>query len=909
MLNALLREALDLEGAERDAFLARLRQDHPEAAGELDALAAAEAALDAGRFLTGDVAGRDGSGAGLAGHRFGGWTLERPLGQGGMGTVWFARRSDGRFEGTAAVKLLNVALLDPIGAERFRREGSVLARLNHPNIARLLDAGLTPGGQPYLVLEHVEGKRIDHYADERRLAPERRLGLFLDVLGAVAHAHANLVVHRDLKPSNILVTPAGQVKLLDFGIAKLLEEGAQSTDPSTLTDAGGRALTPEYAAPEQVSGAPITTSTDVYALGVLLYLLLAGRHPTGEGSRTVAEHLRGIVEVEAPRLSAMVTGGESRSVPLERLRRLYAGDLDNIVGKALKKRPEERYTSVNALADDLRRFLNHEPVSARPDSLGYRAGKFVRRNRVLVAVAALGAVATAAGVAGTVSQAVRATAHAARADSAAALAEQQRDFALGQLSRAEAINELNAFLLTDAAPSGQSFTVGDLLARAEGLVDREQAGTPANRVEMLVALGQQYLDVDEDAKARAVLERAYGLSRTLRQQPAPRARAACALGLARARARSADSAEPLIVEALALLPDQPQYTTARAYCLLSGSGVARRDGRGAVAIGRADSARALVNGVPLLPPGLRLRALMESAASYNGSGRRREADSLFRIARDELAALGRENTQTAVTLYNDWAVTLARMGQPRRAEELYREAIRISRAAGPEDRLDPIVLHNLAQTLGDLARYPEAISWAERSLAEARRTDQRTAINAALRTLASLYVASGATHRGEAKLDEVENRLRAVNPPGHPVFAGLLSDRALLLDRKGRLDSALVLADRAVGMADTLQTRRNLLPTLLRRRAELRLKRHRVSAAVQDAAEALAMTREQVQSGQTSAALGLGHLLLGRASLAAGDSAAAWAAFDSARIHLVETLGSDHPRTHEAVNFVRRRPK
>jgi serine/threonine protein kinase/tetratricopeptide (TPR) repeat protein len=912
LLSALLPlvdQALDLAPPERAGWLAALRETQPELAAELEAVLVGEADLDTRGFLT-EAAGVRGEWGlpGLAGQRLGAYTLERPLGQGGMGTVWLARRSDGRYEGTAAVKLLNLALLDAVGGARFRREGSLLARLSHPNIARLLDAGVTDGGQPYLVLEHVEGERIDRYADARHLPPDARIRLFLHVLSAVAHAHANLIVHRDLKPSNILVTADGTVKLLDFGIARLLEDGAPGAEASTLTDAGGRPLTPEYAAPEQVAGGTVTTGTDVYALGVLLYVLLAGRHPTGDGSRTPAEYLKGILDTEPPRLSSTVTSADARATPLERLRRLYAGDLDNIVAKALKKRPEERYTTVGALADDLQRHLNHEPVGARADSLRYRAGKFVRRNRVPVALASVAGLAVVAGIAGTITQAVRATAHAARADSAAAAAGEQRDFALGQLSRAEAVNELNAFLLTDAAPSGKSFTVGDLLARAESLVDREHVGTLANRVEMLVALGQQYLDVDQEAHARPVLARAYGLSRDLRER-APRARAACAFGLALARLGAADSAERLVEEGLALLPDQPLYATTRVYCLLCGSGVARSGGRAAEAIERAETARRLVKQAPSPPPGLALRSLMEAAASYNAAGRRREADTLFQAARGELTSLGRENTQTAVTLFNDWAVTLARMGQPRRAEQLYREALRISSAGGAEERLDPIVLHNLAQTLGDLGRYPEAILFAERANAEARRTAQQIAINATLRTLFALYLNVGDLRRAEAMFAEVEPRLRAANPPGHPVFAGLLSDRAMLTERYGDLDSALVLADRAVRMADTLQNRKNVLPVFLRRRAELELKLHREAAALRDAREAVELTRAQVQPGQPSAGLGVGYLLLGRALRATGDSAGALPAFDSARAHLDPTLGADHPRAREAGALAGRSPR
>src|SRR5512133_3268089 len=257
-LEPLLDQALEMAPDERAAWLAGVRARTPDLACELEALLAAEGELDARGFLADTPsAGFTGPMPSLAGRRLGAYTLERPLGQGGMGTVWLAHRSDGRYEGTVAVKLLNLALLDPVGGERFRREGTALAALAHPNVARLGDAGVTDDGQPFLVLEYVEGRPIDTYCDEERLSPERRIALFLQVLGAVAHAHANLIVHRDIKPSNILVTAAGTVKLLDFGIAKLLAHGTADVEPLTLTDASGRALTPEFAAPEQISGGPI----------------------------------------------------------------------------------------------------------------------------------------------------------------------------------------------------------------------------------------------------------------------------------------------------------------------------------------------------------------------------------------------------------------------------------------------------------------------------------------------------------------------------------------------------------------------------------------------------------------------------------------------------------------------------
>src|SRR5262249_27107582 len=331
----------------------------------------------------------------------------------------------------------NAALIGRAGEARFRREGSILARLTHPNIARLIDAGVSPTGQPYLVLELVVGKRIDQYCDDARLEVDARLRLFLDVLDAVAHAHTNLVVHRDLKPTNVLVTEAGTVKLLDFGIAKLLEDEQLPAEATELTRDAGRALTPEYAAPEQLLGASVTTATDVYALGVLLYVLLGGQHPAGS-TRSSAELVKAIVETSPMRLSDAVTASKAldaqtlqdnaakRAATPERLANALRGDLDNIVGKALKKIPAERYASVTALADDIRRYLAQEPVSARADTFSYRAAKFVRRNRLAVALASAAVMALLAGLAGTITQADRASRQ-------ARLATEQRDFALREL--------------------------------------------------------------------------------------------------------------------------------------------------------------------------------------------------------------------------------------------------------------------------------------------------------------------------------------------------------------------------------------------------------------------------------------------------------------------------------------------
>jgi len=488
-----LDEALGMTDEERSIWLSSLRSQDPSLVDQLEMLLGEHRVLADEGFLE-NRSVRLPERSGLAGQALGVYTLVSQIGQGGMGSVWLAERNDGRFERRVAMKLLNIALMGKGGEQRFKREGSILGRLAHPHIAELIDAGVSQAGQPYLVLEHIEGDHIDRYCDQHRLAVEARIRLFLDVLGAVAQAHANLIVHRDLKPSNVLVRNDGQVKLLDFGIAKLLENEGHAGELTPLTVEGGRAMTPKYATPEQLKGEAVTTATDVYALGVLLYVLLTGQHPAGTGPHTPAGLVKAIVDAEPARPSESVpltgtnaeiatTIAAGRATTPNKLCRLLRGDLDTIVAKALKKEPTERYPSVTALADDLRRYLRNEPIAARPDTLRYRAAKFVRRNRTAVVLATLAIVATFAGVVGTLIQTRTARA--------------QRDFAQRQVERTEALNEFHEFLLSDAAPSGKPFTVNELLRRAEHIVERQHAANDPNRVTLMISIGRQYLEQDE----------------------------------------------------------------------------------------------------------------------------------------------------------------------------------------------------------------------------------------------------------------------------------------------------------------------------------------------------------------------------------------------------------------------------
>ncbi len=411
MLSPLLDELLGLSHEDRNSRLAELRAQGEELAGELEALLRAASRVEASQFLSGDMSAHEAVVSSLVGREIGDYLIEAFLGEGAAGTVWRARRTDGRFEGRVAVKLLHLSLIGRAGALRFKREAVILARVAHPNIARLLDAGVTEEGQPYLVLELVQGTRIDKHCDARRLDVPQRLALFGHVLAAVAHAHDHLVVHRDIKPNNICVTHDGQVKLLDFGIAKLLR--AEPGDPP-ITAAGLRVLTPLYAAPEQLNGGPVTTATDIYALGVLLYHLLTGQHPTVRGSAASAQVIRATLNAAPVRLGAAfdtASGSEDqlkaaadRATSLSGLRRQLQGDLENIVGRTLLKDPSERYQTVGALADDLRRYLADEPIAAKRESLAHRYVKLARGSRRSITVGLLVLLCLASGLTGAIVQ-------------------------------------------------------------------------------------------------------------------------------------------------------------------------------------------------------------------------------------------------------------------------------------------------------------------------------------------------------------------------------------------------------------------------------------------------------------------------------------------------------------------------
>ncbi len=395
-LNRLLAAALELDGEARAAWLRTLPASEADLQPLLERLLSATDLTETAQF----VAAPPRSAAQGHGRRGAGRSADRTRTDscanwvvGGMGTVWLAARADGAFERQVALKLPHAEWIDRGLAQRFARERAMLASLNHPHIAQLFDAGWSESGRPYLALEYVEGVPITAWRDQQAPNIEARLRLFVDVIRAVAHAHARLIVHRDLKPSNVLVTAEGQVKLLDFGIAKLLSGESTAAEETELTRLAGRALTPNYAAPEQILGQPISTAADIYALGVLLFELLTGERPyrlrRADVQRRAALE-EAIVHIDAPAPSSVVKDQASK--------RALRGDLDAIVLKALKKAPEQRYETAAAFADDIERYLNRLPVHAQRASRAYRLHRFLVRNRFAVGAVSAVIVALAAGL-------------------------------------------------------------------------------------------------------------------------------------------------------------------------------------------------------------------------------------------------------------------------------------------------------------------------------------------------------------------------------------------------------------------------------------------------------------------------------------------------------------------------------
>jgi serine/threonine-protein kinase len=504
LVSRLLDEALALDDAARTAWLESLPSEHArlrptlerllarrdEAAGFFDR-PAAEGGEDETLEITEEL---------LIGAEFGPYRLERLLGRGGMGTVWLARRTDGGLDLPVAIKL---PVLDsaggPIG-ERLERERQILAALNHPNIARLYEAGVSASGRPFLALEYIEGETLLNYCELHGLTARRRIELFLQVLRAVHYAHTSLVIHRDIKPSNIIVTPAGEVKLLDFGIAKLLDRQTRSTERTELTQVYGRMMTLTYASPEQVLGEPLTTATDVYSLGVILFELLTGTRPYRLKRGTAAELEEAILTGASVRPSNAVTAtfARSASMSLGRWRRVLRGDLDTIIVKALERDPARRYPSVDALAQDCERYLQGQPVLAQPHRPLYRLAKFVGRHRLALgaATAVLAALVVGLGIALWQARVAQ---------------EEARKQAAVQ-SFLTSLFEKNTRLQPDAAQA-RTMTVRELLLDAGDRVEHAFDDTPALKLELLNTVARLLREIDEYERSAVLAREAVAVAR------------------------------------------------------------------------------------------------------------------------------------------------------------------------------------------------------------------------------------------------------------------------------------------------------------------------------------------------------------------------------------------------------------
>jgi eukaryotic-like serine/threonine-protein kinase len=418
-IEGIFEQALELPADERAAFIQTNCNDDQELRREVDSLleshASAGSFIDEPRLFISDADLKDDDGGIPAGQLIGAYRVVREIGRGGMGAVYLAERADEQYKKQVAIKLIKRGMDTDSVLRHFRNERQILAGFDHPNIARLFDGGTTDDGLPYFVMEYVEGLPINEYCATHKISLVERLKLFREVCAAVSYAHRHTVIHRDIKMSNLLVTSDGTPKLLDFGIAKILQP---SVGPEALmTMAGMRPMTPEYASPEQVRGEPVTTASDVYSLGVVLYELLTGRSPYHFASRSPSDVAREITDTEPPRPStACGASFQLANRNLKSSATLLKGDLDNIVLMALRKEPERRYQSVEQFSDDIGRHLAARPVRARKDTVGYRAEKFIRRNKVTTAAAALIFLSLLGGVIATTWQAHRAKLQKARAE-------------------------------------------------------------------------------------------------------------------------------------------------------------------------------------------------------------------------------------------------------------------------------------------------------------------------------------------------------------------------------------------------------------------------------------------------------------------------------------------------------------
>jgi eukaryotic-like serine/threonine-protein kinase len=787
---------------------------------------------------------------------FGSYALERPLGQGGMSSVWLARRIDGRFEGYAAIKFLDLALVDAQGVERFRQEGHVLARLDHANIARLIDAGVTDDGQPYLVLEYVEGVSLDRWCESHSLDAAARVRLFLEVLAAVAHAHSKLILHRDIKPANILVTPHGHVKLLDFGTAKILDIGAAL--PLAPTTAHADAFTLDYAAPEQVQGAEVTTATDVYALGVILYELLTGRHPTAGTAQTPIAKARAIVETE----------------PARSLR----GDLDNILAMALRKAPDARYQTAEAFADDLRRYLQGDPVRARADSAWYRFSRFAVRNRIATgaAVVVLAATAVAGGI--SIQQMREATL--------------QRDRARALSARSGAVIDFVNSMLAEGAPSQGQIAIADLLERS---YSKLATGTspPEHEAAVLALLAQFYTNNANTLRAEQMIATSLKLTRASTDK-ALRGQLLCQSAAIAASLGRLAEARPALDEGLTLAGDDD---LAAVTCYETAATIARaaNDPDQALALALRAQERLRQSGVVRPDWDAVIRARIADA--YYMRGNTVEAERYYADALARLAQIGRGESIATYSIRSRSAWIAAQTGDTLRALRDYDQVLQIAIASSLNGQPPAHLVGSRGSILAQLGRYSEALAAFDESIQLATRSKNTYDVVIDGVSRADVLVSMGDVPGAERQLKEITSLMEAANvSDGNPIHR-VMRVRARIAAAEGRLTDAIARYSELIalpGVHDVVLTR------LLSDRADLYLKAGTSDLALADAQRSLQLARELQSDKPYSAWTGRALAVLARCQQARTESVEARASAGEAAINLAKTLGDDHPDTQWA---------
>jgi serine/threonine protein kinase len=888
-LSPLLDELLDLDAAGRAARLAQCRASDARLADELAQLLAEQPVLDEEAFLEGAAPGVPPAAPTLAGQRFGAYMLVEPIGAGGMGSVWRARRSDGRFEGTVAVKLLNLALAAKGGAERFAREGQVLARLSHPNIAHLIDAGVSDGGQPFIVLEHVQGEPIDRHCEMHHLGVEARVRLLLQVMAAVEHAHGRLVLHRDLKPGNILVTPEGQIKLLDFGIAKLLDDSGGTAAAAALTQLAGRAFTPEFAAPEQVQGGEVTTATDVYALGVLMYVLLSGAHPTAKATDTPVDRLRSVVETEPPRLSDAAQREQPRRSQAQQTGRergagALRGDLDNIAAKALKKAPTERYASVAGFAADLQRWLADEPVSARADTWRYRTAKFVRRHRIGVAAASLTAASLIAGIVGTTWQAVE--------------ARRERDRALFEVKRANARANLMDLVLQATGDADKPVTQREILDRSVLLIDKQFADDPKLAVDLLYPIAGQYAGLGDSVKDLAVMKRAAEIAAGSGDAQLI-AHVACNTVDAELGAGHIDAAQvqmDLALRTLAQVPSPGLLTQVE--CLRAQAEVSRARSQPDEAAVHLQRAVALMERQGDITGGA-YGTLLSLLANVHRDRGDLQASWDVRQRRHELdRRLGRTDNHNHLSSRIGEAATLLAWGEVLAAQQIVETVA--ARFAATDPASPPPMWFAEAQgaLLARLGHHERAEGLLRATVERARASGSGVYAQRAQASLVLVLIDRG-------QLDEANALLRPLETAPRSGYAGNrwlanVGARATLQLAQGQTAAAQQTIDAALAQAQDPQVKHSAAAAVLHcLAARAAMADQQLETALQRAREAVAVAERVARDPARSADVGEALLCLARAEQAAGRPAAETAR--RAGVALRAGLGEAHAVTRQAL--------